>query len=456
MTCEESQNLINAKLDNELTPQDRARLDTHLASCPTCVAMMETLAAQHDELRLAFSPHRRAAAQVAQAAIAQLPQKSSRRIPWLVMLTSAAAGFALAFALFHQTAPKTFIIQPTSLPATRPASIAQLALSTGAVQFKCPGQTDWSTMATGGSIPAGTQIRTGPDVRCEFHTVDGADLRLNTNTLVRLDSTSGYELLSGEVWSNTGHALNYKATAGDISCLAGGWHGRTGQFNLKAQSKLVTLIVSEGPVHLAVAGGDQTNLSSGETATVTDGHLGGKTQVHDLALATGWVNEILVMKGRDNPELSKRIDDLFAQIGQQKMGFMFEEEIRGLGDHCVIPLTKYIESDRSKNDPAQRATAARIISDVAPPWAIPHLITLLQNTDGEVRYYAALGLRRLTGHNNGRSPEQWRTDDLFTCQQAATQWQTWWTENHTHYPGAPSLDVENPPIARQPILMKKS
>lgn len=451
MTCEESQNLINAELDNELTPEDRARLDTHLAGCPTCAAVSDALAAQHDELRLAFSPHRRAAAQVAQAVIAQLPRKSSRRIPWLVMLTSAAAGFALAFALFHQTAPKTFVIQPTSLPATRPASIAQLALSTGAVQFKCPGQTDWSTMATGGDVPRGTLVRTGPNIRCEFRTTDGSEIRLNAHTQVELKTPRQFELASGQVWSTVAHdAEPFEATAlGTVFTALGT------QFDLTAEPKAVVLTVVEGSVRIDAKTTRQT-LQSGERLTVIDGHLGGKTQVHDLALATDWVNEILVMKGRDNPELSKRIDDLFAQIGQQKMGFMFEEEIRGLGDHCVIPLTKYIESDRSKNEPAQRATAARIISDVAPPWAIPHLITLLQNTDGEVRYYAATGLRRLTGRNNGRSPEQWRTYNLFTCQQAANEWQTWWTENHAHYPGAPSLDVENPPIARQPIPLKKS
>ena len=202
----------------------------------------------------------------------------------------------------------------------------------------------------------------------------------------------------------------------------------------------------------------QETLQSGERLTVTEGHLGGKTAVDDLALATRWVNEILVMKGRDNPELARRIDDLFAQIGQHKMGFMFEDEIRRLGDHSVIPLTKYIESDRSKHEPAQRATAARIVSDVAPPWAIPNLIGLLQDGDGEVRYYAALGLRRLTGRDAGRAPEQWRKDDLFSCRQAATQWRGWWNENRANYPGSSSVDVPEPKelrLAREPIPMKK-
>ena len=454
MTCDESQNLLNAKLDGEVMPEDRTRLETHLSECATCTAAGDVLAAQHAKLRQAFLPRRRATINVAHAVIAQLPHKSFRRIPWLAMLVAAAAGFALAFGLFHVNERKTVVVRPTSIPTSRPSPIARLALSTGVVQFKCPGQTEWSTMATGGEVLRGTLVRTGPDIRCEFRTTDGSDIRLNAQTQVELKTPRTFELTQGQVWSTVAHDnAPFEAMAMGTVFTAMGT-----QFDLATETKAVVLTVVEGSVRVKGQNSQET-LQSGERLAVTEGHLGGKTEVRDLALATRWVNEILVMKGRDNPELTRRIDDLFAQIGQQKMGFMFEEEIRALGDHSVIPLTRYIESDRSKHEPAQRAVAARIISDVAPPWAIPNLISLVQNSDGEVRYYAALGLRRLTGRDAGRTPEQLRSDDPFSCQQSANHWQKWWLQNRSHYPGVPAFDSPEPqelPVVKQRMPMKKS
>ena len=453
MTCEESQNLLNAHLDGELSVDDRARLDAHLAECSDCRAAYDALLVQNGKLLSAFAPRRRAAQDVANRVISQLPHRSPRRIPWWPMLLSAAAGFAVAFGLFHgQTSPPV-AIAPTTHPASQPAPIAQLALTTGAVEFRCPGDAQWSAMATGGSVASGTSVRTGPNVRCEFHTPDGSEIRLNADTQLEMKSPRRFELAQGQVWSTVAHApqpFEAKTTMALFTAMGT-------QFDLSAKPEAAVLTVVEGSVRVD-GNGSQKTVESGQRLTVTDGHLGEKTTVHDLALATRWVNEILVMKGRDNPELAKRIDDLFAQIGQQKMGFLFEEEIRALGDHCVIPLTKYIESDRSQHQPAQRATAARIVCDVAPQWAIPNLIELLQDRDGEVRYYAATALRRLTGQGLGRSPEQWRNDNLFTCRQAATQWGGWWKENRERYPGMPPADLPKPketPVAKDRTEMKK-
>lgn len=453
MTCEESQNLISARLDGELKDEDRARLDAHLSECAACRTVSEVTAAQNGDLSWAFAPRRRAARDLAERVIAELPRRSSRRIPWLPMLVSAAAGFAMAFGLFHRQPAVTISVRaasrPISQPATQPAPIAQLALATGAVQFCCPGESQWSAMATGGGVPAGTRVRTGPNVRCEFHTTDGSDIRLNVQTQVELKSSREFELAGGEVWSNVAHANRpFEARASGAIFTALGT-----QFDLAAKPQAAVLTVVEGSVRVN-GGGDQETLQSGERVTVEGGRLGGKTAVRDLALATRWVNEILVMKGRDNPELAKRIDDLFAQIGQQKMGFMFEEEIRALGDHSVIPLTKYIESERSENDPSGRAIAARIVSDVAPQWAIPNLIGLLQSNDGEVRFYAAAGLKRLTGHDFGRQPEQWRTDELMVCQPTATQWRAWWANNRDRYPGTPPTELPEP--KEMPVVKKRT
>ena len=98
---------------------------------------------------------------------------------------------------------------------------------------------------------------------------------------------------------------------------------------------------------------------------IVNGRLGEVHQVDDLVVATRWVHEILVLKGRDNPELGRRIDDLLAQIGETKVDYFYEQEVKALGDHCALPLTRYIQSDRSHRDEKKRVRAAQILSDIA-------------------------------------------------------------------------------------------
>jgi hypothetical protein len=195
----------------------------------------------------------------------------------------------------------------------------------------------------------------------------------------------------------------------------------------------------------------------GETLTIADGRFGDKKQVENLMRATQWVDEILVMKGRDNPELARRIDDIFAQLGHEKMWYMQAQEVRRLGDHCVVPLTRYIQSDRSKNNPdeqTKRREAARIIGDVATTWAIPELINLLADDDGDVRYAAATALQRLTGQNLGRQPAQWRDQTWMTCAPSINQWHGWWEQNKQKFPGADPDAVKPVEMAKKDLIPK--
>jgi hypothetical protein len=437
----------------------------HLAECAACRASADALAFQDADLRRAFLPDRRAAEAVSERVIARLPRpRGEWRMPWLTAAWSAAAGFAIAFALFHRPhdrTPPTQLVHPASQPAatapvklasTAPPTVAQLALATGAVQYRCPGDSDWSAMPTGGALPAGASVKTGPDVCCELRTADGSEVRLNSATEIQLQSPRQFKLAVGQVWSSvarSGAPDPFEARAAEATFTALGT-----QFDLACtEPKQALCTVVEGRVRVTGAAGGDKTLDAGHQLAVDSGRLGDAAAVHNLATATRWVNEILIMKGRDNPELARRIDDLMASIGEQKMSFLYEDEIRGLGDHCVIPLTRYIESPRSRDDPAKRATAAKIVSDVAPPWAIPQLIELLRDPQGEVRAYAAMALKRLTGQALGRTVQQWRSDDLMMCMPSADRWQTWWKENRGRYPGAPPMN--EPPVVDKPQPLPK-
>ena len=43
MICEEAMALMSAKLDGALTPEQEEELAAHLAACPDCAKLMQTL-----------------------------------------------------------------------------------------------------------------------------------------------------------------------------------------------------------------------------------------------------------------------------------------------------------------------------------------------------------------------------------------------------------------------------
>lgn len=437
MNCDDAYNLLNARLDGEITPSDEAALQAHLADCAACRVTDAELRAQHARLRDAFADHRAAAHRVADRVLAQRPPLRRRLsiLPWLSAIASAAAGFLIAWAIFRAPIrPQAHQVIATQ-PATRPAAVAHLTLATGEVECCAATSSQWSALPTGGAVPAGTRLRTGPAVRCEFRLNDGSEVRLDENTELTIASPRRFDLASGQAWSSVSHrdpaaGQPFQAVAQAVTFTALGT-----QFDLQSQPAEVTLTVAEGRVRAVAGGASEVVVPAGQALTCPDGHLGDPRPVRDLTRATRWLNEILVMKGRDDPELAQRIDDLFAQIGESKMGFMYEDEIRALGDHCVIPLTRYIESSRSAGQDAKRVTAARIVADVAPPWAIPELLKLLNDENGQVRAEAARALRRLTGQTMGRSVEQWQQDSLFQCAPSVQDWDKWWRENRGKYPG---------------------
>jgi HEAT repeat protein len=182
-------------------------------------------------------------------------------------------------------------------------------------------------------------------------------------------------------------------------------------------------------------------VSSGESVEMTAYRCGDPQKMYGIAAAERWIDEILVLKGRDNPELKQRIDDLMAQLGANKMAYLFESEIRGLGDHCVVPLTRYIQSDRSKDEPERRRKAARILSDSAQPWCIPYLIELLSDRDADIRATVAAGLARVAGTTIGRD-QQWREGSAEQREKLISDWQHWWAENKDKIPrGRESRDA---------------
>ena len=439
MQCEDAINLISARIDRELLGPDASALEEHLACCGDCRAVAQAMQLQDAQLVRGFAPGRRVAAEVADRVAAHVAVQSRRRIAPAPLLAAAAAGFLMALLLLRPW--QRAIIAPATAPAeTAVASIGHLDIATGPVEVLPAGKSQWQTMLTGAAVSPGSRIRTGAGVRCELAMADGSEVRLNQQSELLLKDPRQFELASGQVFSNVNRGRDpFQMSAADTVVTALGT-----RFDLQRRPDELVLAVVEGSTRVSGAAGEHV-IDAGHVVNLANHQLGPVQASEALDRATRWIDEILILKGEDNPELNRRINDLLAQVGQEKMAFFRENELKALGYHCVEPLTRYIQSERSHGEDFKRREAARIIDDVAQPWCIPYLIELLADQDGEVRFHAAEALQRLTSDDQGRSPDQWRNEPVDAGKNTIRAWKNWWNTNRYKYPGT-SRVPENPSV----------
>jgi hypothetical protein len=321
--------------------------------------------------------------------------------------------------------------------AEQPATAArtQLVFAKGVIEMSPPGSDTWRPLMTGGTVEPGTRIRTDVSGRCEFRTPEGSEVRLNGNTELVFHASRQLELARGQVWSSVATAkVPYQIRVPQAEAIV---TALGTQFDLACDRLATVLTVVQGSTEVEGKARREV-VQFGEQAQIVGGQIAERRRVRDLVVATSWVHEILVLKGHDNEELEKRMNDMLARIGDTKLSFMAEKEILQLGDHCVLPLTRFIQSEGSKGDQRKRANAARILAKIARPWSVGDLIGLLDDDDREVRFYAAKTLERLTdGQTQGLTPEQWRDASTTTRQPAIERWRAWWTANRERFPTAP-------------------
>jgi predicted anti-sigma-YlaC factor YlaD len=434
--CDKALTLLSAQLDREIRPEERPVLESHLAKCPGCRVAADAFRLQDADLRRAFAPRREAAARVAERVIARLPAgRANGRAPlrWVPLVLAAAAGFLLAVGVFRPWQPRPGGTTTGPETPAEPKPTVLLTLATGAVEVMLPGKSAWEPLPAGSAVEVGATIHTPSQVRCTFCTADGSEVRLNSGTQVRFDTGRRLALAKGQILASVANAqIPFEVQVADATVQALGT-----QFGLWSQPAETTLVVLEGSAK--VRGPDaESVVESGEAARIVKGQVTEKRRGEDLLQQTRWLQEILAVKP-DDPRLAKFVEDELARIGQGKAEFLNEEEIRSLGASCALPLTRFIESDRSRTpaERVKRVKAARILADMAQPWSVPDLIKMLSDDDPDVRAYAASGLERLTSKTMGCPSDQWRARPPKALQENVKAWQEWWQEHKNLYPSPP-------------------
>lgn len=465
MNCVEVGEHLNAWCDGQLEPAVAKAVEMHLDECSACRTMSAGLREQDAALRQAFTPGRAAADRIAAQVCQQfdmdqiapaMPASSTFSMTRLMsLLFATAAGFLLAVVIFQpwryetplgQSVPPGNTTQTIELASARP-TVAQLVAATGQVDVRPAGAQEWQSASQeklhAFTCPSGSEVRTGPNVQCELKTPTGGVIRLNDQTQITLAGADTIEIERGQIWCSTpdktglkvvtpgqtmqkSAAMAYELTCSSAACV---------QTAVDAAG-CVEVTTSAGDIDLLTPDGSQ-RLRQGETVSIVDGVItkGGRTS--DPLLAARWTQPLLVRKGHESRELGSYVDQLLARVGESKISFMYEQDIRSLGEYAALPLIRYVQSPLSRDNPQRRQQAMRIVADIAPSWMIADMIALLADDDPATRSLAATTLHRLTGLDHGRAADAWR-EELSACEPTIAAWRQWWDENQRRYPAPPT------------------
>jgi hypothetical protein len=432
MTCDSYHLKLNAWIDGELPIEEVRELKVHLASCEACKKLEGELRSLHQSLTSKLEPMCERASDLVTSTLQVLAQKpiviqrpSVLRTGW-VAIGAAAAGFLFAWLLLQRPTVGVKLNEGVMTQLEQPQ--LQLTIASGAVEAQKPSG-EWAAIPTGGYISCGVPVRTPKQSRCEFKTPEGSEIRLNHETEVNFTTPRQFQVAKGQVWSTVAKdPAPFIVQAADTKVTALGT-----QFDIALTQGTARLHVLEGSTEVE-RGGQKTKVESGQYWGIEgDREVCQERDSYHLLQATNWVHEILLLKGRDHPELLRRINSIMASIGKTKMDFLAEEEIRVLGDHAVVPLIRFVQATKA-DERVRRHKAARLLSDLAQPRSIGEMITLLTDEDPVVRASIAAGLKRITGQELGYSTNAWSTSSPASCQSMQQTWQSWWASNKYRCP----------------------
>jgi hypothetical protein len=441
--------------EGPLDPALEAPLAEHLEACADCQALVAGVTGDDALLRRALREPA-AAERVARGAWEQvkrlqtppLPARISAWVLPVVSLLSLAAGFLLAWMLLPPGAPSDNPTQPAiaqvvPIPAT---PVAHLVSATGDVEHFDEQQQNWIPVDTKLGMfacPTDSRLRTKPNVQCELTTQDGCVIRLNDETEVTLLGSSAVELRQGQLWCKSPSTTQLEVhVAGKGAASSPGVTGSKPTLVCIGASCFLTGIEDSGNVQVVNASGDikvrtpthQQDLNPGQMAEISNGQVITELRRVDPLLATRWMQPLLIKQGPNSAELRERVDALLAEVGRSKIATLYEQEIRALGEHGVLPLVRYIQSPLAADQPLRRQTAMQLVVDLAPIWLIPDLIDLLSDREAYVRQGAATALRRLTAIDMNLSPEEWGEAPDEIRQQAIREWRNWWAQHRAEFP----------------------
>lgn len=402
MNCESIPLLLNAALDDELSPTERAAMQQHLAECPSCQDQWVELQALHRDLAQAvFPPSVDQAVDRVLRTVRANPSVVNPPPPANTSSMKRSTGHS-RFAVFAVVCVLLAVATVLQLSIATPA-IAEIAMATGPIDFKPGNAQHWIAVdgTTRVSLSANTRVRTRSTSLCEIHTKSNGVVRLNHQTELVMRRAEEVELVTGELWcrapASTGllicgaSPLDQSANANVFLCPS----ATEMQWHALPNHELSCQDVAATPVEIKLP---QTTCSiqPGECVTFAAGNiLPEQTRRSNPLSATGWQLPLLALRNPRDAELQDRLTGILAVAGEAKSTYLYEDQIRQLGSSGALPLLAFVQSPDSRQKPDVRYRAMRLVAELAPLSSVANLEALLRDDDPVVRKLAAQALMRL-------------------------------------------------------------
>lgn len=416
MNCEMLPLLLNAALDEELSPADDLAMRQHLADCPACREIWLEWQGLHQDLQRALP------VPATDPVIEKVMRAISRRTPHTgeaaahanlrpPIQSSRNSAFALLAVASSLVIAAVFVLQlSTATPA-----IAEIAMATGPIEFKPANGMDWIA-ADGKSkvhLAANSRVRTPSNSLCEIRTRSDAVVRLNQATELVLRRPEMVELVAGELWCRAPGTSGMKISGSSASQPVG--VGNPAVFTCPSSTEMQWRAIPEQgltclDVYTSAVRIESTQASCtiqpGECVSFTGGKATSETMPRtDPFQATTWQLPLLALREPLDVELQQRLQGILAIVGRSKAAYFYEDQIRQLGPAGVLPLLAFVRSPDSRRDPDLRIRAMQFIAELATSSSsLSQLQELARDDDPMVKSLAVQTVSRLQSRRGG--PDQ--------------------------------------------------
>jgi ferric-dicitrate binding protein FerR (iron transport regulator) len=404
MNCESLPLLMNATLDDELSPEERAEMQQHLKECPACQAHWAQLQGLHDQLTEALVPP---SAEPAINRIVGMIQPRSIANPRRPRNPSTRnSSFALVAVVCTLLLAVVTVFQwSTATPA-----VAEIALSTGTIDFKPANARDWIEMTnqTRVSLPALTRVRTRSQSLCEIRTRSDAIVRLNQDSELVMHRSEKVELVAGELWCrapvSTGMLIcassspNQSPGVNVFSCPS----STETQWRALPNQVLTALDAAATPVEIHLPQATCT-IQPGESLTFAGGQpRADQARRSNPLQATSWQLPLLALRDPLDSELQDRLTRMLSLVGQSKVSYLYEDQIRKLGPAGAVPLLAYVRSAESRRQPELRSRAMQLAVETAGDSSQSDFEFLISDKNPQIQMLSRQALERLKSEPGNR------------------------------------------------------
>lgn len=124
-------------------------------------------------------------------------------LSWQRSLHARRRRRALAFAatLTAVAIALATLLHRSAIPI--PVIIGRAVIVHGDVTFRTSSREGWHSLRSGGELPAGSELRTGPTAGLALNLINGLSARLDEHSSVAMDSDREFRLMSGGVYVDT-------------------------------------------------------------------------------------------------------------------------------------------------------------------------------------------------------------------------------------------------------------